>query len=134
MAARDLRYKWFEEIRSKNNFSYIALAHHQDDIIETFFINLIRGTGISGLHGILPKNGFLIRPLLFTSKDNILDYCIKKDILFREDSSNSSDKYTRNKIRHKIIPVIKDINPSYKDTFIKVIENLKIAEKIYQDH
>ncbi len=134
MAARDLRYKWFEEIKLKHNFAYIAIAHHQDDVIETFFINLLRGTGISGLHGILPKNGFLIRPLLFTNKEQILHYCSEKKINFREDSSNSSVKYIRNKIRHNIIPVFKEINPSYKDTLINNIENLKIVESIYNDH
>jgi len=134
MAARDLRYQWFEEIRNKNNFSYIAIAQHKDDVIETLFINLLRGTGISGLHGILPKNGSLIRPLLFTSKEQILYYCIENKIKFRDDSSNASVKYMRNKIRHQIMPVLKEINPSYKDTLINDIEHFKFVEKVYNDH
>jgi len=78
MAARELRYEWFEEIRKKEKFNYIATAHHQDDSIETFFINLIRGTGIAGLHGILPKQGKIIRPLLFTNKNDIELFSKKK--------------------------------------------------------
>ncbi len=134
MAARELRYNWFEKIRSENKFNYIALAHHQDDVIETFFINLLRGTGISGLHGILPKNACLVRPLLFSSKEQILQYCKENKLKFREDSSNSSVKYTRNKIRHRIVPLLCEINPSFKSTLINNIEHLKFVEKIYNDH
>jgi len=134
MAARNLRYQWFEEIRNKYNYSYIALAQHKDDVIETLFINLLRGTGISGLHGILFKNNLLIRPLLFTFKEQILNYCTENRIKFRDDSSNASIKYIRNKIRHQIMPVLKEINPSYKDTIIKDIEHFKFVEKVYNDH
>ena len=134
MAARSLRYQWFEEIRNKYNFSYVAIAQHKDDVIETLFINLLRGTGISGLHGILSKNGSLIRPLLFTSKEQIINYCIENNIKFRDDSSNASVKYIRNKIRHQIMPVLKEINPSYKETIIKDIEHFKFVEKVYNNH
>jgi len=134
MAARNLRYKWLEKIRSENNYKYIALAHHQDDITETLFINLIRGTGISGLHGIAPKTGNIIRPLLFSSKNNILEFTRKHQIDFREDSSNASEKYIRNKIRHQVVPVLKEINPSLNSTIASNIEHFKFAENIYLNH
>ena len=132
MAARQLRYDWFEKIRTENHYNYIATAHHQDDEIETFFINLIRGTGIAGLHGISEKNNFIIRPLLFETRTDIEIYCKKEKLKFREDSSNSSTKYIRNKIRHQIIPVLKEINPNLNDTIKKDIEKLKDVEMIYR--
>ena len=130
MAARELRYNWFEEICTSHHYNYIATAHHQDDSIETFFINLIRGTGITGLHGILPKQGNIIRPLLFANKTNIIDFAEKSQLKFREDSSNASDKYLRNKIRHHIIPTLKEVNPSIENTLMNTIERLKDAETI----
>ena len=130
MAARELRYNWFEEIRNSYHYNFIATAHHQDDSIETFFINLIRGTGITGLHGILPKQGNIIRPLLFANKTNIIDFAEKSQLKFREDSSNASDKYLRNKIRHHIIPTLKEVNPSIENTLMNTIERLKDAETI----
>jgi len=130
-AARVLRYEWFEEIRSKNGFDFIATAHHKDDELETFFINLIRGTGIAGLHGILPKRGAIIRPLLFAGREEI-DLFIKKNKLqFREDSSNASDNYLRNKIRHKVLPLFEEINPSFRNTLSEEISRLSEVEKIY---
>src|SRR3954466_3457846 len=98
VAARELRYNWFEEIRKEHSYQFIATAHHQGDIIETFFINLIRGTGISGLRSIIPKQGKIIRPLLFSTRTAILTYAEKNNISYREDSSNASDDYLRNKI------------------------------------
>lgn len=118
MAARDLRYNWFEEIRTTFAYNHIALAHHQNDTIETVLLNLVRGTGISGLHGILPKRGNLIRPLLFLASQEIEEIIDFENILFREDSSNQSTKYSRNKIRHEVIPRLKEINPSLEETFI----------------
>ena len=132
VAARELRYQWFEEIRTQFCYKYIATAHHQDDSIETFFINLIRGTGISGLHGILPKQGKIIRPLLFFTKNEIENFAKKNKLKHREDSSNASDKYTRNKIRHQIIPVLKELNPNFESTIISDIERLKAVEFIYK--
>jgi tRNA(Ile)-lysidine synthase len=133
IAARQLRYQWFEEIRKKYNYNYIATAHHQDDSIETFFINLIRGTGISGLHGILPKQGNIIRPMLFTTKNEITSYVKKHKIKYREDSSNASDKYVRNKIRHQIIPLLKELNPSIEKTITNNIQHLRDVEIIYKN-
>lgn len=130
MAARDLRYEWLEEIRAENNYQFIALAHHQNDVIETMLLNLTRGTGIAGLHGILAKKGNIIRPLLFLSREQI-------DALppfpYREDSSNLSAKYARNKIRLEVIPVLKQLNPSLEQTFEanrKRFEELEILLKL----
>jgi tRNA(Ile)-lysidine synthase len=132
VAARDLRYAWFEEIRQQYNYARIATAHHQDDSIETFFINLIRGTGIKGLHGILPMQGNLIRPLLFANKKEIIAFAKKNKLKHREDSSNASDKYVRNKIRHSLIPLLNEINKSASVNIITTIENLKSVEAVYQ--
>jgi tRNA(Ile)-lysidine synthase len=116
MAARELRYKWFEEIRRMNGYDSIAVAHNLNDNTETILINLIRGTGIAGMMGIKPSNDRIIRPLLFASRAEIIKYCHKYHIVFREDKSNSDTKYTRNKIRHLVIPVLKEINPSIEMT------------------
>lgn len=117
MAARDLRYRWFEELRTQENYSYIAVAHHQDDAIETVLLNLVRGTGIAGLHGILPKRDFLIRPLLFLSRAGIDEAIQRKGYDFVEDSSNSGTAYDRNKLRLGVIPLLKEINPNLEQTF-----------------
>lgn len=132
VAARNLRYEWFEQIRSKEGYSRIATAHHRDDSIETFFINLIRGAGISGLHGILPLQGNIIRPLLFTTKDEIISFAKKNKLKFREDSSNISDKYLRNKIRHSIVPVLKQLNPKFDSVLSQNIQYLRDVEQIFR--
>ena len=117
MAARDLRYQWLEEIRSDFDYQYIAIAQHQNDVMETMLLNLTRGTGIAGMHGILPKKGRIIRPLLFLKRDEIDKMVADKGIVYREDSSNLSTKYARNKIRLEVIPVLKELNPSLEETF-----------------
>jgi len=121
MAARDLRYNWFEEIRIKERYDYIALAQHQNDAVETVLINLTRGTGISGLHGILPKRERLIRPILFLNRQQIDDIVIANNINFVEDSSNASTNYTRNKIRLQVVPHLQEINPNLEKTFAENI-------------
>jgi tRNA(Ile)-lysidine synthase len=133
VAARELRYKWFEEIRNEHNYNAIATAHHLDDSIETFFINFVRGTGISGLHGILPKQGAIVRPLLFATKQKIQRYAKKHKLSYREDSSNASDKYTRNKIRHHIIPLLKELNPNFEKTAAENLQHLIEVEAIYKN-
>jgi tRNA(Ile)-lysidine synthase len=133
MAARVLRYDWFEEIRQSQSFDYIAVAHHIDDHIETFFVNLTRGTGIKGLCGISPKQGKIIRPLLYATKDEIKKYAFENKILYREDSSNSQTKYLRNKIRHEIIPVFEQLNPSFVNSIYNTIRKLKETEIIYSE-
>ncbi len=134
MAARELRYIWFEELLKSENYKYVAAAHHSDDQIETFFINILRGTGIAGLHGILPKQNNIIHPLLFSNRKRIEDFRKKNNLKFREDSSNKSEKYLRNKIRHSIIPLLKDINPEFEQIINKNIERFRETEKIYAGH
>jgi len=116
MAARELRYSWFEEIRVKKGYDTIAVAHNLNDNVETLLINLIRGTGISGLTGMKPAINRIIRPLLFATREDIIVYCKQNYIAYREDMSNAETKYTRNKIRHLIIPLLKEINPSVEYT------------------
>lgn len=125
MAARNLRYNWFYELLKKNNFDYIALAHHADDQIETILLNLVRGTGLNGLLGMKPIHNKLIRPLLEFTKKDIQEYAVKHSIDFREDSSNKSLKYKRNSLRHKVIPELKKLNPSLVETFRKNIRQVK---------
>lgn len=124
MAARELRYRWFEEIRVKNGYDAVALAHNLNDNIETFLINLTRGTGIAGLTGIKPKYKYLIRPLLFATRHAIAEYCEQQNITYREDRSNTEIKYTRNRIRHVILPVFREINPSFDATVSETAERL----------
>ncbi len=134
MAARELRYRWFEELRSAAGFDSIALAHNLNDNIETFLINLVRGTGIAGLAGIKPKNEYLVRPLLFASRAEIREYCEKYEVRYREDSSNADTKYVRNKIRHLIIPVLREINPSFENTIEETISRVGDINEIYSGH
>ncbi|WP_457611623.1 tRNA lysidine(34) synthetase TilS [Lutibacter sp.] len=133
MAARDLRYNWFQKIIQENNIDFILTAHQKDDVIETFIINLTRGTGLDGLTGIPEVNGNIIRPLLPFDRNDILIYATKNKLQWREDQSNSSLKYVRNKIRHKIIPVLKELNPSLLDTFQNTLENLRGSQQIVKD-
>lgn len=129
MAARDLRYAWFEELRKKENYHSIAIAHHSNDEAETFFINLIRGTGISGLTGFSKNNNNIIRPLLFANRKQIEAFAEKSKIEYRNDSSNASDKYIRNTIRHHLIPLAEKLNPDFGQTMAKDIKRLSSAEE-----
>jgi tRNA(Ile)-lysidine synthase len=130
MAARELRYKWFEEIRKKNRYDSIAIAHNLNDNIETLLINLTRGTGIAGLTGIRSSGNRIIRPLLFATRESIENYCKTSKIKYREDKSNSETKYTRNKIRHLVIPVLKEINPSIETTLNQTAERFRGVNEI----
>lgn len=132
MAARELRYNWFEELLEKNNSSFLATAHHLNDVAETMLLNLSKGTGIAGLHGIKNKTGNIIRPLLFLSKSEIAVYVKEKEIPFREDSSNASIKYQRNKIRHEVIPLLKEINPALIQSFSDTASIISGTEKVFQ--
>lgn len=137
MAARELRYAWFETIRMQENFDLIATAHHLDDQVETFFINLIRGTGIAGLHGIPLRQGNVIRPLLFAYRKDITEFALSNELHYRSDSSNATTKYLRNKIRHELIPVINEMNPDFSSqlsTTIKRIADIEwIVDQTIQD-
>lgn len=133
MAARELRYDWFEEIRQKNKLDYILTAHHKDDVLETFLINLSRGTGLEGLTGIPSQNGFIVRPMLSISRDEIKSFAKENIIEWREDKSNASTKYLRNKIRHDLVPLLKELNPSFMDSFENTINHLNGSQQIVND-
>lgn len=128
MAARRLRYAWFEQLRIEHGYTAVAVAHHADDSIETFFINLLRGTGLRGLTGISTQVGYVIRPLTFASRKEILEYAVSNRIPFREDSSNRSTKYLRNKIRLGLIPRIREINPKFTSLMRRNIARLTDAQ------
>jgi len=117
MAARELRYTWFEQVRLEHNYHYIAVAQHKSDATETIILNLIRGTGISGLHGILAKRDKIIRPLLFLNSEEIDAIVSGNNVTYREDSSNASVKYARNRIRHEVIPKMRQLNKDLDLTF-----------------
>uniref|UniRef100_UPI004055C492 tRNA lysidine(34) synthetase TilS n=1 Tax=Alistipes sp. TaxID=1872444 RepID=UPI004055C492 len=129
MAARRLRYLWFEELCQAHGYDLIAIAHHADDSVETFFINLLRGTGLRGLTGIHTRNGRLIRPLMFASRREILEYALQEKIPFREDSSNRSTKHLRNKIRLGLVPRIREINPKFTLQMQRNISRLTDAQR-----
>ncbi|MDR2936584.1 MAG: tRNA lysidine(34) synthetase TilS [Rikenellaceae bacterium] len=129
MVARRLRYAWFNELCVKYGYDKTAIAHHADDSIETFFINLIRGTGLRGLSGISVTNGRVIRPLLFASRKEILDYAHANRVAYREDSSNSSTKYLRNKIRLGVIPRIREISPVFGAVMTANVERLSLVSQ-----
>ena len=133
ITARELRYNWFKELVKKHDFDFVLTAHHADDNLETFLINLTRGSGLDGFTGIPAINGNIVRTLLPFSRAEILNYAKENNIDWREDASNASTKYVRNKIRHKVLPVLKEINPSLLETFSKSIENLKEAQTIIAD-
>nr|WP_299124369.1 tRNA lysidine(34) synthetase TilS [uncultured Tenacibaculum sp.] len=133
LAARKLRYDWFNQLAKEHDFDYILTAHHADDNLETFLINLTRGTGLEGLTGIPTINGNIVRPLLIFSREEIKNFAITNAIQWREDASNSEIKYLRNKIRHQIIPTLKEVNPSLLNSFIKTNEFLKQSQQIVND-
>ncbi len=123
--ARTQRYGWLEKIRSENNYDFIVTAHHKNDNIETFLYKISRGSGVKGLVGIRAKNGFVVRPMLSISSEEISEYIEKHKIPFVEDSSNSSDDYNRNFIRHNIIPQFEELNSNFVNRISVTIDNLK---------
>lgn len=133
MAARELRYNWFNELMQQHGFSLLATGHHANDNVETVLLNLIRGTGIKGLGGIKPRNGNIIRPILFAQKDAILEYCKKRNLTYRIDASNDESEFHRNRIRNIIIPEIKKINPSFVETMSQNIGRFDDANMIYEE-
>lgn len=130
MGARELRYEWFRELIDKEKHDFIVTAHHIDDQLETFIINSIRGTGIDGLVGIPDKINKIIRPLLMSSKDQIIEYSKVNKINYREDSSNDKEDYLRNKIRHSVIPYLKSDDDNVLLKFKTTVENLN-STKIF---
>jgi tRNA(Ile)-lysidine synthase len=133
VAARNLRYDWFNEILIQEKFDYIITAHHADDDVETFLIHISRGTGLEGLTGIPSQNGNIIRPMLPFSRKEIEIYASENQLQWREDSSNASDKYVRNKIRHHIVPVFKEINDSFLQSFQNTLEHLNQQQSLADD-
>lgn len=132
MAARELRYSWFDELLQHKRLNTLATGHHLDDAIETFFINLLRGSGIRGIHGILPKQGYTVHPLLFTGRKKIDDYVRQNQLRYREDSSNQSMKYRRNAIRHQLLPVLESLHTGYRETLAENFERIRQAEAIFK--
>ena len=133
MVARELRYSWFEELSKELNVKHILTAHHLDDSLETFLINLSRGSGIDGLLGIPEVNDTVYRPLLIFKKDEILSYAKENKITWREDSSNKKREYLRNQIRLEVIPKLKEINQNLLDNFSKSIDRLQQSKSIIKD-
>jgi tRNA(Ile)-lysidine synthase len=134
MAARELRYNWFQSLSEQHQFSCVLTAHHADDNLETFLINLSRGSGLDGLVGIPEKNGLFLRPLLPFSRDQILQYAQKHQIEWREDSSNVSLKYQRNQLRHKLVTVLKEIYPNILESLTKTQSHLEASKELLESH
>lgn len=134
MAARTLRYEWFDGILKNFKYDYLLTAHHLDDDLETFFINLSRGTGISGLTGIPSINGNVIRPLLAFSREEIIAYAKKNTLKWREDSSNQKADYLRNKLRLEVLPLFKETNESLLNNFKKTQKNLQSSKNLIEDY
>ena len=130
--ARLYRYQWLEELRKETGFDYIATAHHHNDQIETFLFHFSRGTGLDGLTGISSKQDFLVRPMLIFTRNEIEEYVFKNQVEYRTDSSNASSKYSRNYIRHGIIPSFKILNEHFENNANTTIENLRSAKALYQ--
>jgi len=130
IAARELRYDWFEQLRQKHQYNFICTAHHKNDVAETMLYNLSNGTGLRGLHGIKTLQKHLFRPLLFTDKNELFTYAKNNDIEWREDISNQSNYYKRNYIRNKVLPLMKEINPQLIDNMVETSLKLAEAEKV----
>ncbi|MES2133694.1 MAG: tRNA lysidine(34) synthetase TilS [Bacteroidota bacterium] len=130
MAARELRYNWFKSLVQEFGFTYVLTAHHASDNTETLLVNLVRGTGIKGLQGIPEKQNDIIRPLLFATKDDIRAYAVKHSLHYREDSSNQEVKYTRNFIRHEVVPKLKTLNPALEETIYTSVQFFKQSAEI----
>lgn len=133
MAARTLRYEWFETLRRELGAEAIAVAHHRDDNVETILLNLIRGTGLSGLCGMRPRNGHIVRPLLSVDRSQIARWLADRHLPFRTDSSNASDVYRRNFVRLRLLPLMEQLNPSVYDAILRMASHLTDVEAIYRD-
>ncbi len=129
--ARILRYDWFKQLCTDNKYKHIATAHHANDNIETFLMNMMKGTGIAGLHGILPVSNGVIRPLLQCYKDDVIAYAVANAIPFRNDSSNTKDDYTRNAIRLNLIPEMQKVNATVLNNLLHTIGHLREVEQLY---
>ena len=133
MAARTLRYEWFETLRRELDAEAIAVAHHRDDNVETVLLNLIRGTGLSGLCGMRPRNGHIVRPLLSVDRHQIVRWLADRHLPFCTDSSNASDVYRRNFVRLRLLPLMEQLNPSVRDAILRMAGHLTDVEAIYRN-
>ena len=132
MAARDLRYSYFEQLRRDINADAICVAHHKDDNVETILLNLVRGTGMNGLTGISPRNGFILRPLLCIGREDILEYLEAENQDYVTDSSNLVDDVQRNKIRLNVLPLLENVNPAVKDNILTMSRWIAEASTIVE--
>ena len=132
VAARELRYAWFSEVAAATGCRYVVTAHHQDDNIETLLMNFFKGTGIAGLRAMLPRQGIVVRPLLFASREAIRAYALERGLSWVEDSSNVSDKYTRNYFRHQVIPLVAQAYPGVLDNLADNVDRFREIEVIYR--
>lgn len=133
VAARNLRYTWFADLMKDKQIDYLVTAHHADDNLETFFINLLRGSGLKGLIGMPEKSSHLFRPLLPFPREQIIAYAKENKVEWREDSSNAEEKYLRNKLRHQVVPLLKEINPTLLDSFSNTLKYLTQSSEIAND-
>lgn len=133
LLARNLRYEFFNDLIKKHYFTYVATAHHKNDVMETMLYNLCKGTGLAGLHGIKVKNKQIIRPLLFATRQQIQTFADKNNISFRQDESNFEDKYARNKIRLQVVPPLQQINPAVVETFYNNAQHFLEIEQIFEN-
>lgn len=134
ITARNLRYDWFRELVETTSYEYLLTAHHLNDSLETFIINLSRSTGIKGLSGIPSQNDYIRRPLLKFSKEEIKSFAIEHNIKWREDQSNETTKYLRNKIRHQVVPALMDLTPNFLKNFESSLQNLQDSELLLEDY
>jgi len=133
MAARALRYAWFDQLLTEHNLDVVATAHHLNDSIETVILNLVRGTGLTGLTGISPGHGKIVRPLISFRRSDVENYAREHQLAWREDSSNGTDDYGRNFVRHQIIPKLRELNPSLEETFARTLQRMRAAEALAED-
>lgn len=131
MAAREMRYEWFERLRKERGMAVVAVAHHRDDSVETFLLNLVRGAGINGLKGISPKNGAIVRPLLEVNREDIISYLKYLHQDYVTDSTNLQDEYMRNKIRLNVLPLLRELNPSVSESIAETAVRLTDVSLIY---
>ena len=134
MAARELRYQWFKKLAIAENYHYVLTAHHAEDNLETFLINFVRGTGLDGLTGIPEVKDHIVRPLLPFKREDLTGFLKTNNLLWREDSSNASHKYLRNKLRHEVVPILKTINPQLIDSFQNTLQHLNESSDLIEDH
>ena len=134
MAARELRYRWFEQLREDIGAAGICVAHHRDDSVETVILNMVRGTGVHGLAGIRPQNGYILRPLLCVSRAEIEDFLAEKGQKYVTDSTNMEDEATRNKVRHHIIPKLQQLNGKALENVQRMAERMVAVEALLDDY